>query len=178
MTRDHRSGMTLVEVLVALMVFAVIGVAAFAMLDQTLRSDRLTTGRLDRLVQMQRAMQVMALDTLQSVPGSLRAEPGGISFLRRGVMGNGVDGLAVAYHLAEGTLFRDIGPLGADPVQQTLLAGLTGAAWRYHTTGDQWLPSVPETGTDGLEVVLQFSAAQSLRRVFVLPQDRVGPPEN
>ena len=39
--RHATSGMTLVEVLVALAVFAVIGIAAFSMLDQTLRSNAL-----------------------------------------------------------------------------------------------------------------------------------------
>lgn len=176
MMRQPRSGLTLVEVLVALVVFAVIGVAGFAMLDQTLRSDRLAGARLDRLAQMQRAMQVMALDTLQSVPGTLQAAPDGITFLRRGSMSAGVDVLAVGYRLAGTTLTRQIGPLGIDPVQQTLLDGVQGAVWQFHA-GAGWQPTLPATGIDGLELVLQLGPGQSLRRVFLIPQDRTDPPQ-
>lgn len=176
MTRAPRSGMTLVEVLVALVVFAVIGVAAFALLDQTLRSDRIATARLDHLTQMQRAMQVMALDTMQAVPGSLIALPDGISFLRRGSMTSGVDVLAVTYRLADQSLLREIGPLGADPARQTLLDGVLGAVWQYHAAGTPWQATVSASGADGLEMVVQLPGDQSLRRVFLLPQDRVEPP--
>jgi len=173
MTRQPRSGLTLVEVLVALLVFAVIGVAAFAMLDQVLRSDRLAGGRLDRLAQMQRAMQVMEIDTMQAIPGSLRPQPDGVEFLRRGTMSRGVDVVSVGYRLSGTTLLREIGPLGADPVQQNLLDGVTGAAWQFHQPGGGWQPAGP---ADGVELVLTLTAGQSLRRVFVLPQDRAEQP--
>ena len=173
--RGPLSGLTLVEVLVALMVFAVIGVAAFAMLDQTLRSDRIASARLERLAEVQRVMQVIGLDTMQAVPGTLRAEPDGITFLRRGKMGGGVDGLVVAYRLASGTLTREIGAAGAEPLQQSLLTGLTGAAWRFHMAGVDWQDAVPGPEVDGVEMVLQLSAAENLRRVFVLPTDAFEP---
>ena len=50
--RDPTAGFSLVEVLVALAIFALIGVAGFSMLDQVLRTQRLTEGRLERLAEL------------------------------------------------------------------------------------------------------------------------------
>ncbi|MEO8241418.1 MAG: type II secretion system protein GspJ [bacterium] len=173
--RDTLSGLTLVEVLVALMVFAVIGVAAFAMLDQTLRSDRIATARLERLGEVQRVMQIMAIDTVQAVPGTLQLQPDGISFLRRGRMLGGVEGLVVAYRLAEGSLWREIGPASAAPVRQVVTTGVAGIVWRFHAAGLDWQAAVPGPEVDGVEMVLTLAAGETLRRVFVLPQDVFDP---
>ena len=87
MTRRHpTSGLSLVEVLVALLVFAVIGTAAFTMLDQTLRSETIAEARLSRLDDVQRTMRILAIDTLQVVAGSVTQTDDGISFLRRSTL--------------------------------------------------------------------------------------------
>ena len=47
--RDTEAGLTLVEVLVALALFSLIGLAGFTMLDNILRVQSGTQGRLERL---------------------------------------------------------------------------------------------------------------------------------
>ena len=134
--RNGTSGMTLVEVLVALAVFAIIGIAAFAMLDQTLRSERIADARLLRLADVQRLMRVVTIDTMQAIAGSVTRDDTGIGFLRRGSLtADGVEGLAVRYHLDAAGLVREIGAPGAEPARQVLLADVQGASWHLEQDG-------------------------------------------
>ena len=69
--RDREAGVTLTEVLVALVLFALIGGAGLAVLDQVLRVQARTDGRLERLAEVQRAMHLLTLDFMQATGGSL-----------------------------------------------------------------------------------------------------------
>ena len=173
MTRHPQSGMTLVEVLVALAVFAVIGTASFALLDQTLRSQRLTETRLARLSDFQRMMRVVKLDTMQAIPGSLKFDKTDIRFLRRGSMlaqdAMGSEGLLVQYHLSDAGFLRQIGPEGSSPAQQLLLAGVKSVTWRP-------IPEPRKGSTDGtpapvvgLDMIVQMNTSETIRGVYALP---------
>jgi general secretion pathway protein J len=179
-TRTPTAGLTLVEVLVALAVFAVIGSAAFALLDQTLRSQRLADARLERLVQEQRTMRILALDTMQAVAGSVRHAPSGISFLRRGGLsqGNGpvTDGLVVRYGLNGQGFFREIGAVGAEPATQLLLPDVSRATWQLVKAGTDLPPDAPTAGVEGIELVLDLPGNQHLRGLFQVPSDRLTSP--
>lgn len=178
--RNPAAGLSLVEVLVALAVFAVIGSAAFALLDQTLRSERLADARLERLVQEQRTMRILAIDTMQAVAGSVRRTESGISFLRRGGMsqGNGqvVDGFVVRYGLNGQGLFRQIGALGAEPATQLLLPDVVGASWQLVQAGTDLPEAASSDGTEGIELVLELPGNQVLRGLFPVPYDTLESP--
>ena len=181
MTRRHpTSGLSLVEVLVALLVFAVIGTAAFAMLDQTLRSENISQARLSRLADMQRTVRVLSVDTLQVVAGSVTRTSDGVSFLRRGAMqtagGTGAEGLVVRYQLTGGQLIRDIGVPGADPARQVLLTGLTGGSWQLVQDGTALPDTAPTLGTQGIQMLLDLGPAGTLRGLFPVPYDAPPPP--
>lgn len=170
--RHSTAGMTLVEVLVALAVFAIIGVAAFSMLDQTLRSERIADARLVRLADEQRLMQVVTLDTMQMISGSLARDATGISFLRRGAATpDGVEGLAVRYEVSATDLIREIGAPGAEPARQVLLTGLQGASWQGVQGGATLLPDAGLATAEGVELVLTLAGNQTLRGVFPVPHD-------
>lgn len=170
--RHPTSGMTLVEVLVALAVFAVIGIAAFSMLDQTLRSERIANARLVQLADKQRLMQVLTLDTLQMISGTLSLDDTGINFLRRSAVsadGGGV--LAVRYKVSAADLFREIGAPGADPARQLLLTGVQGASWQIVQDGADLPPSASKNTAEGVVLVLNLNDSPSLRGVFTVPHD-------
>ena len=60
--RNSQAGVTLIEMLAALSVAAMIGVAGFTFLDSVTTRDAQLTGRLDRLLTQDRAFRVFARD--------------------------------------------------------------------------------------------------------------------
>jgi len=76
MTPRTRRGFTLLEVLVALAIFGVMSMLAYATLGQTLSNVDYLTERMDRLQSVQRAMRYLATDLTQSAPRPVRNELG------------------------------------------------------------------------------------------------------
>ena len=69
-------GFTLLEMLVALAVFAVLGLMSSQMVSRVLDVHKIATARGDRLGDLQRAMQLMQRDVLEIAPRSVRDEMG------------------------------------------------------------------------------------------------------
>lgn len=82
--RDGEAGLTLIEVLVALALFSLIGLAGFSMLDNILRVQSGTEGRLERLAEIDRAMTVFTRDLQQSDPATIQQSPDSLSMTRTG----------------------------------------------------------------------------------------------
>lgn len=70
------SGFTLIEVLVSLVIFAVLSVLAYGVLDQTLANAKMLSERMDRLQAVQRTMRVLNEDFVQLAPRPIRQELG------------------------------------------------------------------------------------------------------
>lgn len=162
--RTATAGFTLVEVLVALAIFALIGVAGFSMLDQVLRTQRLTDGRLERLAEMQRAMHMITLDFAQARGASLTARAGDtgaeVGFSRNAVDAAG-GSVGLVYALRDGVLMRDVRTGAADPgaanagsadpgadqgipaTRQPLLRGVTAVDWQFYDAGAGWTAQWP-----------------------------------
>ncbi len=176
--RDGTAGVTLVEVLVALALFALIGAAGFSVLDQMLRIQSGTEGRLADLAALQRAMHLTTRDFLQAEGGSLAFADGAVAFRRPGAGGE----MAVSYALRDGELLRSLSGLGTAPARQVLLTGVEALAWRFYTPGRGWVETwPPEPGEAAgnpaavsLELSLSGAAlAGPLRRVAILPAEVV-----
>jgi general secretion pathway protein J len=75
MTR-RSSAFTLIEVLVALAVFGVLSMLAYATLGSTLSNADYLSDRMDRLQSVQRAMRFLTTDLLQTAPRPVRTELG------------------------------------------------------------------------------------------------------
>lgn len=75
MTRSsnhHSSGFTLIEILVAMAIFTLIGLASTGVLTSVLNSDQLSSERFAKLEELQRAMLTIERDILQMVPRIVR----------------------------------------------------------------------------------------------------------
>ena len=60
-----RAGFTLIEILVALVVFAIIGIISSQLMSQTIRSNEVLHDRGERLGDLHRAMQILQRDVVQ-----------------------------------------------------------------------------------------------------------------
>lgn len=72
MRRNRRAGFTLVEILVALFIFAIIGLIGTQLVGRVTKQQTLLAGRGDRVMEIQRAMQVMKRDFMQINQRSIR----------------------------------------------------------------------------------------------------------
>lgn len=74
--RKHRGGFTLIEVLVALTVFAIMSALAYGTLSQTMISAEILSARMDRLQAIQRTVRRVSQDFMQLAPRPIRDELG------------------------------------------------------------------------------------------------------
>ncbi len=83
-------GFTLLEVLVAMAIFAIVGVMAFTGYTQLQKQSEYQQSRLDRVHEVQRAVQTLSLDLMQIEPRPIR-EPIGEQHVPAVVAGDSVD---------------------------------------------------------------------------------------
>ena len=73
----NRNGFTLVEMMVALFIFAMLSVAGVIMLRTAVDSDEITAENLGQMAEMQRFVSLMEADLSQVLPRASRDEGGG-----------------------------------------------------------------------------------------------------
>ena len=171
MSRPHarhaQRAFTLLELLVAMAIFAVVGVLALSGYTELQRQNEYAEQRLDRVREVQRAVQTIAQDLSQLEPRPIR-EPLGEGYLPAVQAGISVDyrmeftragwsntaGLPrptlqrVGYRLAEDGLWRDHWPvldrtLSVEPVRRKLLGGIRGVNIRFLSGNREWLDRWP-----------------------------------
>lgn len=72
----NRNGFTLVEMMVALFIFAMLSVAGVIMLRSAVDSDEVTAGKLGQMAEMQRFVSLMEADLIQTLPRTYRDDRG------------------------------------------------------------------------------------------------------
>ena len=154
------AGFTLIEVMVALLIFAMIASAGVALLSFSVRAQAATGAKLDDLAALQRTLSILSADLAQASERRVRdeagtalpafvGEPNGTLRLVRGGWTNldaqpRANAQKVAYRLNDGTLERLAYPRidGAAPLPpQPLLTRVQSVALRYRWRGawsDRW----------------------------------------
>lgn len=169
------SGLTLLEMLVALAIFALLGVAAYSGLDQVLRTRSAVEVTAERLQQVQLAMYFLEQDVSQIVPRPVRDEfgleqpallmEGGedlIRFTRTGwdnPLGRDRPALQrLAYRFQGDTLARrywlrlDRNGL-SEPRETPLLSALQNVELRVLDANNQWQNRWPPLGEENLSLL-------------------------
>ncbi len=133
--RRPDAGVTLVEMLVALALFALIGVASFSMLAALTRLRDRSEGRLDAYAALDRTLTLFSRDMMQSPPRGVALEDGRLWVPRPG-------GGRFGYVLDAGTLVRGDGT--AAGLNQHLLGGVVGLGWRFLDADGAWHQGWPD----------------------------------
>jgi general secretion pathway protein J len=175
--RAGDAGLSLIEVLVSLAIFAVIGVAGLTVLDTVARTGENTEGRLERLAEIDRSFLVIRRDLAQIAPSEVTLTDNSLSFARA----HGDRTRSIAYFLEGETLVRQVKTgTGSGPVDQRLLVGVSALGWRLMDRGQRWHDAWPPNAgaTVGApmaaELAIDVWQRQSVRpatvtRLMVLP---------
>ncbi|TRY33273.1 type II secretion system protein GspJ [Aliiglaciecola sp. M165] len=150
--QSRQSGFTIIEIMIAVAIFTLIGLASTSVLTSVIDSDEISERRFSKLQELQRAMITIERDLLQAVPRVIRiegqdnnlvmsggkdlfeSEAFGLGFVRAGwqnpqLMLPRSTLQSVAYRLQEGRLERLFGNyvdnvIGYEPKVRVLLTGI------------------------------------------------------
>lgn len=174
--RQQDAGLTLVEMLVALVLFALVGLASFGMLDAIIKTRDRTEGRLDAVVQLDRALAIFSRDLGQSLPDRSLAD----GLLAFSLYDTGTQ-ISLTYRVQDGVLWRSMQTdLTAAALDQQVINGIEAADWRFLDPAGSWVDTwPPPDGTDPadggpraieMRLTLAGDDGRTLRRVVELPR--------
>ncbi len=142
---DGDAGLTLIEVVVALALFALVAAAGAGLVTSALDADRHTAGRLARLADIDRAAAVVGRDLLEIADAPLSGGTDGVAFARhRAGWDAGGGAVAVRYRLIDGRFERVV-----DDRPQVVLDRVAAVRWRYYAAPGGWQDRWPATTAQG-----------------------------
>lgn len=198
--RDLQQGFTLIEVLVALLIFAGLSLGAYQVLTAVLQNDDITKQKVAQLAELQRVFGQMERDFSQMVPRAtrvngenskvvidaaqyqLQSDDWAILFVRGGWFNPGAQLprsqlQKVGYRLRDEKLERlsyiYLDPaVGTEPTTSVLLEGVKSFRLRFFTNG-QWASSWNNTSLlpKAVEVELELAQYGKIRRLFLVANE-------
>ena len=191
---QKETGFTLVEMMVALAIFAMLSVAGVALLQSASSSQLIVKDRLSELSETARAIAIIEADLAQAVPRPVRPSAATIAPAFSGA-GSEIAGQIfavtragqanldespkpelhhIAYALENGALRRVSWPMldGGKPQPATILSDVTSATMRFRDAEGNWRSAWDATDPLALpravELVLTPKGAPPLRLLFLV----------
>ncbi|OEF29445.1 type II secretion system minor pseudopilin GspJ [Vibrio rumoiensis] len=192
-------GFTLIEVLVAIMVFASLSIAAYQVVNQVQRSNQMSSEKTERLQEIQRAMIIMDSDFRQMAARRFRvngeeasnnylfeeqylldSESNGILFTRLGWLNPQQsfprgEIVKVGYRTIQGNLERvwwryPDSPAGQEPLYKTILTQVEDVSFRFYDNG-AWQDEWQTASQlpKAVEVSLTLKDYGKLTRIYLTP---------
>ena len=179
--RQRQRGFTLLEIMIALTIFAVISTLAWQILDGAMRTSSATENSAAKLNPLQRAWSLMERDFFQLQARAPRNESAVFSqdddsvelTTLTGVSGS-VQLERVRWRLDAGHLYRDVwpaidGPADVEPEAVPIVSEVKSAVWRFYSKGWQksWADATHQP--EGVELTLTMKEGETWRWVFMTP---------
>ncbi|AEV60478.1 type II secretion system protein GspJ [Pseudomonas ogarae] len=172
---NKQSGFTLLELVIAIGIFALLGLASWRLFDGVVRTQQ-GAGQHERDIRaLQRAVGVIERDVWQAVAGSVVLAPGHLQ-LQRSHWRNPLDQprserQTVSYRLEGAALWRDSVGEGTPLMQQQkLLDDVHGLSWRVFDRQRGWhSETAGDTAPLALELSVSVGRFEQVRRVLLLP---------
>ncbi|MGE8097389.1 type II secretion system protein GspJ [Pseudomonas fluorescens] len=177
MNKQH--GFTLLELVIAMAIFALLGLASWRLFDGVVRAERSSSSHERDMRGLQRAIAVIERDALQVTAQPVVLQQNVLQ-LQRGNWRNPLDEPRselqnVTYRLDKGTLWRESQPPDQPLVQrQKLLTGVRELRWRLYDQSGWRSERPPGAGKSvsapkALEITFSTERFESIRRVLLLP---------
>ena len=171
-------GFTLIEVLISVALFALIGVAGFTLVESIIGVQRRTDMRLESLADMQRAMHILTADFEQAEERSLAFDGARVSVSRPAGAASARDA-TISFGLQDGVLVRSVTAPGGPVRNQALITGVQQVAWRFYLPASGWQETPVRSGDDtatpeavAVDITMRDESGRGgiLRRVVTLPR--------
>jgi general secretion pathway protein J len=196
-TPSQNAGFTLLEVLLALVIFAMLSLSAYAVLQGVMRNDEVARAKITRLAELQRAFSTLTRDFTQVLPRATRingetsttlfqaerfqldSEDGSVMMVRAGWLNPGgelrrAELQKVGYRLRQNTLERltylyPDAVTGTEPTSTPLLSRVSAFSLRFYKNGE-WLTqwNTPTILPAAVEVTLTLDDYGAIRRLFLI----------
>ena len=185
MRPNTQAGFTLLELVIAMAIFTLLGIGCWRLFDGVVRAERASSAHEQALRSLQRAVALIERDALHvhtsaKSPG-LTLYPDRLN-LRRGNWRNPLgqprsELQDISYRLEQGVLWRYSQGVGVAGVQkQQLLSDVRAVRWRLFDAKTGWLNAWPTLKAYGkktpqaLELQISVGRFEQVRRVMLLPE--------
>ena len=195
--KSRHTGFTLLEVLLALVIFAILSLSAYAVLQGVMRNDEVSQAKIARLSELQRSFATLSRDFTQILPRATRingeatttlfqaerfqleSDDWAVMFVRAGWLNPGgelrrSELQKVGYRLRQHTLERltylyPDAVTGTEPTITPLLNHVSAFTLRFYKN-DAWLTQwmTPTVLPAAVEVTLTLDDYGTIRRLFLL----------
>lgn len=194
--RYAEHGFTLVEMLVALAIFALVSAAGVMLLRSSVDTQIAVSERLGEGSAILRARALLSADLASAQPRAVRdasgapqtafvKDGGGIAFTRAASDDAGIERLErTRYTLENGSFVRRSTPAvdgGGEAVAAALVREVTGARWRVRNAdggwSDGWSADNPARLPRAVELTIDRNGAPPLTMIFLVGPDGLPTPE-